>query len=244
MAGGEGRIPAVVDDEVPVTTEATGGSPPSSDPRDDWLAESDADDLEWFEPPGSAPRPAVPSNARRAGSARSSSGAGPVPAGPSELFRRRGIALALLALVVLAVVLAIVAFGGGGGSNNPSTTVGTTTNSTPPATTTTSGGSTTTQQTTTTQSTTTTKTSTTPPAAAVTLPSSGHLKLGDTGSEVATLQKALTTLGVATVTADGNYGPATQQAVASFQQAHGLTADGVVGPKTADAINAALAAQG
>jgi len=242
MAGGEGTIPAQVDDEVPVTTETTGGSPPSSDPRDDWLAESDADDLEWFEPPGSAPRPAASSGARRPGGARSSRGAGPVPAGPSELFRRRGIALALLALVVLAVVLAIVAFGGGSGSKNPATTVGTTTTSTPP-TTTTSGSTTTTHQTTTTHSTTTTNSSK-PPAGAVTLPATGSMKLGDTGPEVVALQKALTTLGVATLTADGNYGPATEKAVASFQQAHGLTADGVAGPKTVDAINAALSAQG
>jgi peptidoglycan hydrolase-like protein with peptidoglycan-binding domain len=58
------------------------------------------------------------------------------------------------------------------------------------------------------------------------------------------VQKALTQLGVAQLTADGNYGPATAQAVTSFQQAHGLTADGVVGPETADAINQSLAAQG
>jgi peptidoglycan hydrolase-like protein with peptidoglycan-binding domain len=70
------------------------------------------------------------------------------------------------------------------------------------------------------------------------------MKTGDTGTEVASLQKALTTLGVATLTADGNYGPATAQAVTAFQEQHGLTADGVAGPATVDAINQALAAQG
>ena len=201
---GEGRIPAVVDDEVPVTTETPGGSPPGSDPRDDWLAESDADDLEWFEPPGAAPRPPAPSGARRSGSARSAGGAGPVPAGPSELFRRRGIALALLALVVVAVVVAIVAFGGGSGSNDGDDRPGTTTRPRrrprPPR------APRRRQQTTTRQSTTTT--SPRPAGGAVTLPAAGQLKPGDTGSEVATLQKALVRLGVAALTADGNYGPA------------------------------------
>jgi peptidoglycan hydrolase-like protein with peptidoglycan-binding domain len=43
---------------------------------------------------------------------------------------------------------------------------------------------------------------------------------------------------------DGHYGPATQSAVAAFQQSNGLTADGIVGPQTAAAINSALAAKG
>jgi len=233
----------VADKEVPVTG-TPGGPPVRPEPEEDWLAEAHADDLEWFGLPGDT---VVQSPARGAGrrqpAQRQARPAGPVPAGPSDLLRRRGIAIALLALVVLAVVLAIVAFGGGGGSSNPPATTAQTG--------TTSSGSTTTpphtSSTPTTGTTTSTGSTTTPSSTSgltVTLPASGSLRSGDTGPEVATLQKALTQLGVASLTADGNFGPATEKAVASFQQAHGLTADGVVGPKTAEAINAALKSQG
>jgi hypothetical protein len=234
----------VADEEYPVTSEATAGPPlPADDPRDDWLAESDADDLEWFPPAGGTiarlpGRPVPPHEAVPRVRAT-----GPVPAGPSDLLRRRGIAIALLAAVVVAVVLAIVAFGGGSGSKPPATTGITT----PPPTTTASTG-------TTTQSpppaTTTSGTSTSPtttsstPAVTVVVPAVGYLKPGDTGADVSTLQKALVALGIASLTPDGNFGPATERAVAAFQRAHGLTADGVVGGKTVDALNAALGAQG
>lgn len=56
------------------------------------------------------------------------------------------------------------------------------------------------------------------------------LKLGDQGAAVKTLQ---TKLGI---TADGNFGPATEQAVKQYQLSHGLTADGVVGPSTWKAL--------
>jgi hypothetical protein len=75
--------------------------------------------------------------------------------------------------------------------------------------------------------TTTTQTNTTPAVAAP----STTLKPGDTGEQVKTLQRALTQLGYQ-VTADGDYGPATQAAVQQFQTAKGLTPDGVVGPVT------------
>jgi murein L,D-transpeptidase YcbB/YkuD len=71
-----------------------------------------------------------------------------------------------------------------------------------------------------------------------TLPTS-NLKPGDTGAQVTSLQRALTALGYSTGTADGDYGPATQRAVARFQQASGLTADGIFGPKTLMALNRA-----
>jgi hypothetical protein len=66
------------------------------------------------------------------------------------------------------------------------------------------------------------------------------LKSGDTGPQVKVLQRALTHLGYSTGTIDGQYGPATTQAVKNFQTAHGLTADGVCGPKTITALKNAL----
>jgi hypothetical protein len=89
-----------------------------------------------------------------------------------------------------------------------------------------------TTQTTTTHTTTTTTTST------VAAPTT-TLKPGDTGHQVTVLQLSLAHLGYS-VKADGVYGPATEQAVKSFQTAHGLTADGVCGPKTIEALKKAL----
>jgi len=66
------------------------------------------------------------------------------------------------------------------------------------------------------------------------------LKPGDTGPQVKVLQRALAHLGYSPGTIDGQYGPATTQAVKSFQTAHGLTADGVCGPKTVAALKNAL----
>lgn len=66
------------------------------------------------------------------------------------------------------------------------------------------------------------------------------LKPGDTGSQVKTLQRALTTLGFSPGTPDGDYGPSTQNAVERFQVAKGLAEDGVVGPATLNALQKAL----
>ena len=52
------------------------------------------------------------------------------------------------------------------------------------------------------------------------------LKLGDKGSDVAKLQKALN------VNADGDFGPGTEHAVMYFQRQNNLTADGIAGPST------------
>lgn len=71
--------------------------------------------------------------------------------------------------------------------------------------------------------------------AATALPT-GTLKPGDTGAQVRALQRALKALGYSVGTVDGQYGPATKTAVASFQHAEGLTADGVFGPKTLNAL--------
>jgi peptidoglycan hydrolase-like protein with peptidoglycan-binding domain len=70
------------------------------------------------------------------------------------------------------------------------------------------------------------------------LPTSA-LKPGDTGTQVRELQRALTALGYSPGVADGNYGPATERAVARFQRASGLTADGIFGPKTRGALRRA-----
>jgi peptidoglycan hydrolase-like protein with peptidoglycan-binding domain len=67
-----------------------------------------------------------------------------------------------------------------------------------------------------------------------------QLKPGDTGSQVKTLQRALTALGYSPGTPDGDYGPSTTNAVARFQVAKGLNEDGIVGPATLAALQKAL----
>jgi murein L,D-transpeptidase YcbB/YkuD len=81
--------------------------------------------------------------------------------------------------------------------------------------------------------TTTASAKTTPRASS--LPST-TLKPGDSGAQVRALQRALKSLGYSVGTIDGQYGPATKTAVASFQHAEGLTEDGVFGPKTLNAL--------
>jgi hypothetical protein len=95
---------------------------------------------------------------------------------------------------------------------------------------------TTTLTTSTTPSTTpTTTTSSTP----TTLPEGVVLRRGAKGAEVRQVQEALAALGYST-TIDGKFGPATAQAVKSFQASSGLTDDGVVGPATLSALSAAV----
>ena len=59
----------------------------------------------------------------------------------------------------------------------------------------------------------------------------GSLRMGDQGSEVAEIQGRLALLGY-DVVADGDFGPATVDAIKEFQAANGMTADGLVGPAT------------
>ena len=59
----------------------------------------------------------------------------------------------------------------------------------------------------------------------------GLLRVGSTGTGVRTLQQALANKGYS-LSADGVFGPITQNAVRSFQSSQGITADGVVGPVT------------
>ncbi len=65
-----------------------------------------------------------------------------------------------------------------------------------------------------------------PKPVASTDPKRSMLRKGDMGASVKVLQKALK------ITADGNFGPATEQAVCAFQSKNGLVADGLVGPAT------------
>jgi peptidoglycan L-alanyl-D-glutamate endopeptidase CwlK len=62
------------------------------------------------------------------------------------------------------------------------------------------------------------------------------LKPGDQGPAVVELQNALASRGFNPGSADGNFGPATRDAVLAFQQSAGLAADGIVGPGTATAL--------
>lgn len=60
-------------------------------------------------------------------------------------------------------------------------------------------------------------------------------RIGDQGSEVAEIQGQLASLGY-DVAADGDFGPATAEAIKSFQSSRGLDADGLVGPTTYAAL--------
>lgn len=60
-------------------------------------------------------------------------------------------------------------------------------------------------------------------------------QVGDSGAPIREVQRNLIRAGYH-VSADGAYGPATEEAVRNFQRRHGLTADGVVGPETYRAL--------
>ena len=60
-------------------------------------------------------------------------------------------------------------------------------------------------------------------------------RVGDQGRDVAEIQGQLASLGY-DVAADGDYGPATAEAVKAFQATQGLSADGLVGPSTYAAL--------
>ncbi len=73
--------------------------------------------------------------------------------------------------------------------------------------------------------------STQPTSSSVRAPAT-TLKPGDSGVQVKVLQRALASLGYPPGSIDGQYGSATQRAVARLQHASSLTADGVLGPET------------
>ena len=58
------------------------------------------------------------------------------------------------------------------------------------------------------------------------------LRSGSQGDAVLRLQNRLQELGYYTGTPDGQYGPATRDAVALFQQQNGLDSDGIAGSQT------------
>lgn len=62
------------------------------------------------------------------------------------------------------------------------------------------------------------------------------LRNGSRGSAVKELQSILNIMSGASLSVDGIFGKATEEAVRKFQREHGLTADGIVGPKTRKAL--------
>jgi hypothetical protein len=74
------------------------------------------------------------------------------------------------------------------------------------------------------------------------LPTEEIMRPGDDGDQIVMLQQALIALGYDPGEPDGNYGPATVEAVRGFQAASGLPPDGIAGPATLTAINEAITA--
>jgi len=73
-----------------------------------------------------------------------------------------------------------------------------------------------------------------------TTPQAGNeLREGQSGPEVADLQRRLAALGYWLDAIDGAYGPSTTHAVVAFQKASGLARDGVAGQATLDRLEAA-----
>ncbi|WP_052398935.1 C40 family peptidase [Geomicrobium sp. JCM 19039] len=71
---------------------------------------------------------------------------------------------------------------------------------------------------------------------AVEASATGIVQIGDRGQSVVDLQSALQDSGHSHVNADGIFGPITEEAVRSFQQAQGLSVDGIAGPNTFQAL--------
>lgn len=69
------------------------------------------------------------------------------------------------------------------------------------------------------------------------------LNPGATGAAVENLQRALAQLGLYRLPVDGDYGPATVEAVEAFQRQQGLPVDGILGPQTQQALVRATTSQ-
>lgn len=65
---------------------------------------------------------------------------------------------------------------------------------------------------------------------------SSFLKVGDSGAQVAALQKMLKSAGCDPGPTDGKFGEQTLKALRAFQKSQGVTVDGVVGPETKAAL--------
>jgi putative peptidoglycan binding protein len=220
------------------------------DRADDWLAEQG--ELDWLTDPrrgesAESGKSSASQGSRSPRPARMRGGrAGGPSAGRAETIARRRIVAALAAGgVVVAVIVVVVATSGGGRSTSvPTGVTASGSRSTPQAATPTPQPTTRTNPDGTATTPTGTQPSSPPSKREVTLPSSGMLKLGDSGAAVVALQKALAALGFKVGPPDGSFGPATGAAAAAFQTAHGLTPDGIVGPATAKELNRALEGRG
>lgn len=72
--------------------------------------------------------------------------------------------------------------------------------------------------------------------------SGSAVRKGSSGTQVKYLQQALIGLGFLSGSADGQYGPATTEAVRRYQSAYGLSADGSAGPDTMTSLKNTVAA--
>jgi hypothetical protein len=227
------------------TPARTSGPPGKGDsgwgsPEDDWLG--DEGDLDWQEPGQTAgpPRAGAPTGAGGAEAAPHRGGGIP----SDVVMRRRAVALGVAVLLVAGIAIAWALLRGGGSTSSTPTASATTT---APAAVTQPGAASPTPKaknptsTTTTPSTSTTPATpnTAPPASPVTLAAGETLSLGASGEDVTKVQNALAAAGHDPGPVDGSFGPQTQAAVQSFQQAQGITADGIVGPETVKALNTA-----
>ena len=66
------------------------------------------------------------------------------------------------------------------------------------------------------------------------------LRVGDTGTDVLSLQRALSFLGYELSALDGIFGQETREALLAFQRDSHIEADGLAGPQTYSALDAAL----
>jgi Putative peptidoglycan binding domain len=158
----------------------------------------------------------------------------PPPAGRTDS-RRAGLIVAGVTVAVAVFAVGVLVVRAIGGSDEPTTPTVVTTAPTVPDTTLPDA---TTPDTTVPD---TTTPDTTTPTGSTTLPEGVTLRPGDTGDNVIALQEALAQAGYDPGSVDGDYGPATTQAVAAFQTAAGLTVDGIAGPETLAALSAAVA---
>jgi hypothetical protein len=177
---------------------------------DDWFAGSDPEGRRMLDAPSEE------DVAPRADDWLSEAGGAPLRPSWVQTIDRRVVAVGASLLVLLLAGLAAGGVFSGGGAKAPTSTS---------------------SRTVTTQ--TTAAATTAPPARQLPAPVT-TLKPGDTGTQVAVLQRALASLGFSSGKADGQYGPATKDAVARFQHSAGLAADGILGPATLRALATAL----